>query len=136
LPTQPPLAAPGASRATAVSTEEELRHRARDFNQALFSGEYDVAVKFVDPDLRSLTEAKALEEEFRKVMEAVHGVNSALGRRFNKLRVHKVTLDKDKPQATVVMFMASSDKNGGLTANSPLPPQQWVYKKNTWYWMK
>jgi hypothetical protein len=130
------LVTPSASRAATVSTEEELRHRARDFNQALFSGEYDVAVTFVDPDLKELADPKVLKEEFRKVMETVHGVNSALGRRFNKLRVHKVTLDKDKPQATVVMFMSSSDKSGGAIVNGPLPPQRWVLKKNTWYWIK
>ena len=136
LPTQPPLVTPGASRAAAPTAEEALRRRARDFNEALFKGEYALAVTFVDPDIREVVDSKALQENFRGLMAAIQGINAAVGRKFNKLHVHKVTIEKDKPKATVIMFLASSDKSGGGVSNNALPPQEWVLKKSLWYWTK
>ena len=137
-PPAPTPVAPPPRPGIQSKVEEDLRPRIRDFSQALLKGDYDEAVKFVDPDAISVAGADPIKDKLKQSMDGVKGLTALFGRKINGVMIRhtKVNKEKEPYTAQVELAFVTSARGTGTERHESEVKQNWVYKNKTWYFLK
>jgi len=122
--------------APAPTPEEALRARVKEFTQALLKENYDVAGRCVNPDLLDTAGEDKVKEKLRERMTAAKGGAKLYGRKLSSFSIRRVTIEKDKINATVVVYYSTGEGGGNANRREFPSQQEWVLKDKIWYWTK
>lgn len=120
--------------------EEELRSRARDFNQALLKGKYDDAIKFLDPEVVTAVGEETAKQRLQQPIDTIKGITGLLGRKITGFQIRKTEVSKDKEKGTVTAVVtigfATASTGTGADRHESLSTQHWLFKNKLWYFVR